>query len=351
MKNFLKALFPFLFAPSVPPYFTGVLDDTRPLAVKELDPIHEEVAAGGTPVTWISKTSDTWKTILPHRDQDGSSGCLSFASATSFLNNLRKVFPSMPNPTLSAHDVYQRRSNYPGEGMIPMDSLTLAAAGICTEATLPSDNLSEAQMNVQAAGAQILSERAANAGGLPVKLNLPLDIDQAASIIDQGLSLVLCVHFNYSEWVEVAQLTSSNPDLGHGIASVDRTLYNGVKAIIIQDQWKIDSTMYPGGLRVLSEQFLKARCFFAGYILPKKDEIPAPLPAPAHTFTVDMQYGDNNNEVMLLQTKLHSLGFLSVNPTGYFGGLTKAAVIAFQAANGVPQTGYVGPLTRAKLNK
>ena len=37
--------------------------------------------------------------------------------------------------------------------------------------------------------------------------------------------------------------------------------------------------------------------------------------------------------------------------SGYFGQLTKAAVIAFQKRIACPQTGYVGPLTLALLNK
>jgi len=37
--------------------------------------------------------------------------------------------------------------------------------------------------------------------------------------------------------------------------------------------------------------------------------------------------------------------------TGYFGSLTLKAVKRFQAKYGIIQTGYVGPLTRAKLSK
>jgi peptidoglycan hydrolase-like protein with peptidoglycan-binding domain len=55
--------------------------------------------------------------------------------------------------------------------------------------------------------------------------------------------------------------------------------------------------------------------------------------------------GSTGADVTALQTKL------GVSATGYFGALTKAAVVAYQTANGiVPATGYVGPLTLAKLN-
>lgn len=37
--------------------------------------------------------------------------------------------------------------------------------------------------------------------------------------------------------------------------------------------------------------------------------------------------------------------------TGYFGFLTQKAVKRFQARHGIRQTGYVGHLTRARLNQ
>ena len=55
-------------------------------------------------------------------------------------------------------------------------------------------------------------------------------------------------------------------------------------------------------------------------------------------------------DITVLQNYLHVKGFLSVTPTGYFGNLTKAAVVSFQTAEGIsPQSGFVGPLTRAKI--
>lgn len=62
-------------------------------------------------------------------------------------------------------------------------------------------------------------------------------------------------------------------------------------------------------------------------------------------FTKDMQRGDSNNDVIQLQRRL------KVKPdSGFFGPITLAAVKAYQTANGIPQTGYVGTLTRIRLN-
>lgn len=78
------------------------------------------------------------------------------------------------------------------------------------------------------------------------------------------------------------------------------------------------------------------------------------------TFGSDLKVGDSSESVRNLQKVLNmgtdtqvSQGTAAGAPgyeTSTFGPATKAAVIKFQLKNGVPGTGYVGPLTRAKLN-
>jgi len=60
----------------------------------------------------------------------------------------------------------------------------------------------------------------------------------------------------------------------------------------------------------------------------------------------------DGEEVKQLQLKLKELGYFT-HPeiTGYFGMVTRNAVVKMQKANGlVPYPGFVGPQTRAKLN-
>jgi|GEM_PF-6531145 len=65
-----------------------------------------------------------------------------------------------------------------------------------------------------------------------------------------------------------------------------------------------------------------------------------------YCFNTDLYQGLTSNDVRNLQIVLR------VTPTtGYFGSITNSAVKRFQAQYGIPQTGYVGPLTRAKLNE
>jgi peptidoglycan hydrolase-like protein with peptidoglycan-binding domain len=68
-------------------------------------------------------------------------------------------------------------------------------------------------------------------------------------------------------------------------------------------------------------------------------------------FTSFLDLGSKGDEVTALQNKLTAQGFYSGPISGYFGALTAAAVKLFQAAHEIDQKGYVGPATRAILNK
>ncbi len=78
--------------------------------------------------------------------------------------------------------------------------------------------------------------------------------------------------------------------------------------------------------------------------------------AQGYAFNTNLTVGSTGQDVVALQTWLMSSGYkipsiaTGAASTGYFGSQTKAAVQAYQTANGVPSTGFVGPLTRGKLN-
>lgn len=70
-------------------------------------------------------------------------------------------------------------------------------------------------------------------------------------------------------------------------------------------------------------------------------------------FNANLSQGMQSEEVRQLQERLRAEGFFThPTSTGYFGPITLAAVKAYQTAKGIPfVTGFVGPLTRAELNK
>ncbi len=65
-----------------------------------------------------------------------------------------------------------------------------------------------------------------------------------------------------------------------------------------------------------------------------------PMPGGNHWYS----YGDHNSTIKRWQDQMHARGLFPVG-TGDFGANTLAAVKHIQAANGLPQTGILGPVT------
>jgi murein L,D-transpeptidase YcbB/YkuD len=68
------------------------------------------------------------------------------------------------------------------------------------------------------------------------------------------------------------------------------------------------------------------------------------------TITRTLSKGISSADVTQLQNFLIAQGMLAAgNNTGYFGNLTEAAVMKWQAAHGIEAVGNVGPKTRAAM--
>lgn len=76
-------------------------------------------------------------------------------------------------------------------------------------------------------------------------------------------------------------------------------------------------------------------------------------------FQTDMKLGMTSPSIHDLQVFLNQNPLTQISKVGigspgqessYFGNLTKQAVITFQQIHGLPTTGFVGPLTRGKIN-
>jgi hypothetical protein len=65
----------------------------------------------------------------------------------------------------------------------------------------------------------------------------------------------------------------------------------------------------------------------------------------------NLKYGQKNDQVNELQEFLYDKGFLTVSPTSFFGVLTLKAVKEYQLSQGLPNTGFVGQMTRSAINK
>lgn len=81
--------------------------------------------------------------------------------------------------------------------------------------------------------------------------------------------------------------------------------------------------------------------------------LPQPSSKPKYKFTQNLSFGMQNQEVMFLQNCLKWLGCMSneINITELFGQITLDAVKLYQQRMNIPNTGFVGPITIAALNK
>ena len=76
-------------------------------------------------------------------------------------------------------------------------------------------------------------------------------------------------------------------------------------------------------------------------------------PTPALSLTRDLYRGLQGDDIKMLQTFLSTNGYYPEGlVTGYFGSLTKAAVVRFQLLNTIsPVAGYVGPITKEVMGQ
>jgi len=104
------------------------------------------------------------------------------------------------------------------------------------------------------------------------------------------------------------------------------------------------------GLFYLPQNYLPFETWAILVDLPDDFKFPE---KPKCFFAKDLKIGDRGKNVYNLQKCLKWEGVfpIKIDLTGYFGIITQRAVQNFQATYNIPQTGYVGSQTRAKLNE
>lgn len=337
MWNFIKSWFATVIN-------TGVLPDTRSAEEKANDIQHSEFTSGA--VQWIEKPSTSWR-HFPERNQSSSGSCVMQSNAKA--RGATEAIAGSNFPILSARE-YNQRSNYPEEGTIPMEGLQITAKGLSLESFYPSQEMTEEQINVRYSekSQAILDSEKMYSGGTPVQL--PIDIDSIAQALDAGFGVVICCAFPESEWQYVPIVTSGIANCDHQIAVVDRTLFQGQKTLVCEDSAFLSTSQ--NGQRLITEKELLARCYFTGYVRKTNPPAQGAVARPVHTFTTDLEFGMTGSEVLNLQQYLVFKGFLSKDcMTGYFGNLTKQALITLQIENNIsPAIGYCGSITRNFIN-
>ena len=254
---------------------------------------------------------------------------------------------------LSASHIYKRRANKPQGGMGGNDVFQIMQKGTTENQYAPSDNMNDTQMDsVEVTPEEELIGKKYAIGNyltVPVK-----DIDTIASIIQTtGKGVMVWFYWKYDEWLDVPEVKHTNLNLHaadtcrHSVCAVDFTLYNGEKALIIDDSWDKVATALDGQ-RVITESFFKERNFFAAYPMNFRYD-------QKHVFTKTLKFNPKffvDEEVKALQDILKKQGLFpsNVDTTGYFGAITLKAVKQFQTKYNLKPDGIVGPKTNEVLN-
>jgi len=272
------------------------------------------------------------------QNQDGSSSCV-WQTIRKLMRILMKVNRGF-DLDFSATFGYRLRNNYPGEGSIADDAWGIARhKGVTVNALMPSDNLSEAQMND--ANIEQYHLDVAEDFKMPNHVRIdPPDFETIASIIQQTKKgVMIWFYFRNDEWSrqEPKIIDPSLPlrgarTLAHSVTAVDFGVYNGRKGIFIED------SAHFGGLyeRFITEEFFRSRCWYAAYPINfvfEKDQ----GGKPNFQFSAVMVFGDTNPQVVKLQDVLRSLGHFPKNgaSTGYYGAVTAKAVYDWQVRHEV----------------
>lgn len=320
----------------------GALEDTRTDAEKAKDYHFSEIVSAIEPVVWVEKPQASWRKF-PIFSQNGSGSCVAMT-----LRKLYGVYLWLKTGVwvdLSASHIYQRRVNRPAAGMGGTDAFDIAQKGTTLEQFAPSENLSDSQMD--SVNVIPFMEKIGETFKLGAYVTVsPTDIDTIASIIQKtGKAVMVWFYFANDEWTDVPTIKYPNLDrylpstAKHSLAAVDFTLYQGKKALIIDDSWGLAYAM--NGQRVITEDFFIARNFFAAHFQNFAFE----------QVDVKPHYTET---IISLQDCLKSEGLFPTNvvSSGVYGPITIKAVNAFQVKYGLDPVGTstVGPLTKAKLH-
>lgn len=297
----------------------------------------EEVTSTINPVAW--KLLDMNKVpSYPMYSQDGSGSCVahSWSLIASILYFMRTGNPIKFSPAW----IYQQRVNKNTMGMIGTDVAHIAAQGLLPHDLMPCMDMGEVAIN--AIPTYPWYKDVAKVFALEDRLiQLPTgDIDTLVSTMQTtGKPINVWYTFDYGEWNSEPFVITSNPPLRHSVVAIDYGIWNGKKAIVIQDSWGANSTQY-GGRRIITEDFHQKRNFFTGY--PRRFK-----------FEISNTKGIFNGSIMSFQECMQSIALFPIDVpfVENWGPLTKKACIAYQKLKNIPQSAIMDTETKALLLK
>jgi hypothetical protein len=314
--------------------YQGAIDNQSP-EQKSRNFKFEEVVTAPQPVIWTEKPRETWRSFNG-RNQDGSGQCVVMTNATEDGILFQQKYGTWMD--FSSSFPYQKRKYPEQSGCTSEDIYSIfPKIGNVFESMMPSQNMNDSQA-MAVPRAKYLEDLALTYQSK--RIELPVDFETVASTIQAtGKGVMVWFKFSMAEWTNIPQVLPQPTTSGHSVTAVDFTLKNGKKYLIIQDSWGLQYA--DKGLRLISEEYFKARCFLASYKLSFKT---------LDTTTVERPKFDGS---IISAQKCFAYEKLFPSNVAFvesWGNITRTACIAFQKRYGIsPALGNFGPLTKNKL--
>lgn len=346
-------------------YTSGCLDDNRLIEDKEKDYMAEEIVAfSGVDIPEIDYKD------IPHykidgfkiRNQASSGSCVAQTLANMIAIEVYRQTGVWHD--LSASFIYQRRSNKGTMGMIGVDAMNIAKNdGTIFDNLMPSQNMGESAINSVPEAIHYAKIAKAFAGfGFAF---LPFNIDKIAEIqlkdIKRGIPKPIMTWYRFPrpEWNSEPKAGNSKTDIvHHSVTAIIPGKRKGVKGLYTVDSWGHDRTTEKG-MRFISEDYITKRMTFCAYLDDfntkwiGNDQVPDLLKPKTKLLSRTLRMGMEGEDVKELQTilKYDEKFPQKSNITGYFGSVTRKAVIQFQKENNLEADGICGPNTIKKLKE
>lgn len=354
--------------PDAPNFNPGGIPDR----IDNRDHQWSEVGFGSAPFDWsvgfdverAIKLTDGSMPVFPVKDQDGSGSC--GGQAWAYFGAAIEARATKTFEERSAKFIYSQ-TFVPGGGSAGRaNSEIVAKQGWAKEYVLPSyengNPPTEAFMERSQDITDVVRQDAALAKALSYA-NVDTDIDTIAQATrDNFGTIILITGANNGTW------NSAFPAAPTGGTTWRHWLYcgraktiNGKKHIGVLNSW--GKAVGELGWQWLSEDYFKAtyggeKCISQAWTLVYSDMVP-PVTF-THNFQSDIALSQSGAEVVALQKALQTDGEFPANvaTTGFYGDVTRRAVLAFQLKYKLDTPTVlnqlagkrVGPKTRAQLN-
>lgn len=325
------------------------------------------VSAFETPASTRPKKVILDLSNIKPKNQGGLGSCVGHAEVTAIEYN--EWLDLKVSPSLSPRDLYaecKKRDNLKAQGTYPrVAGLVATDRGVATLEEVPNDvNLShEAYIGTKKDTQTAILSRQRGFAGVPIDYTFIADQIAKGRIVgftiptagaDMSSTPMKPSLTTLDGWHRVAfygyeDITTTDGILymvnswgdGFGFKVQGDGGFHGCNTLIFSE-WKTKL----GDLQVYTD--------IPTELIKKAQEASKDF---TYTFNTDLKLGMRGADVSALQKALlltkdfYSQFYGDFLDTGYFGTVTLASVKRFQARYGIPTTGYVGKLTRAKLNE